>query len=95
MAPSDDEAMTPLSDGEDDLFGDDEPEVAKVRELSDRELDSGDDEDRDDREPRADEEEPQNAERDAQIQEIKLMRHGLPNPVDEEVSSINSFIKSF
>jgi len=86
MAPSEDEAMTPLSDGEDDLFGDDEPEVAKVRELGDRDLDSGDDEDRDDRHPRADEQELQYAERDAQIQDVKLMRHGLPTPVDEELS---------
>jgi hypothetical protein len=86
MAPSEDEAMTPLSDGEDDLFGDDEPEVANVRELSDRELDSGDDEDRDDRERKADEED--QYEREAQIQEIRLMRHGLPNPVDEEAGHL-------
>jgi len=71
----------------DDLFGDEEEgEAENVRELSDRELDSGDDEGRNDRAPRKDEEDvDETAHREARILECKLYRHPLPKPFDGEV----------
>ena len=59
MASSEeDDVMDNAADLEDDLLGDDDEEpIEKVRELSDRELDSGDDEERNDRAPRDDAEE--------------------------------------
>jgi RNA polymerase-associated protein LEO1 len=77
-------------DLEDDLFGDDDEEepIEKVRELSDRELDSGDDEERNDRAPRDDAEEIDYGNgRDVQIQESTVWRHAVPKPVDGEVRS--------
>lgn len=76
----------------DDLFGsDDEVAENKVRELSDRELDSGDDEDRSDRaransdsaglEDRPEEPEP------SVVLDTKVFRHPLPKPSDGEVRS--------
>lgn len=71
----------------DDLFGGSEDEE-QVRELSDRELDSGDDEDRDDRAaPKADAEEMDyDTMRDARILDSTVWRHPVPNPADGEVS---------
>lgn len=72
-----------------DLFGDEE-EAQPVRELSDKELDSGDDEGRDDR---AIEEEPmdvddEGAVRNAQILEIELGRQTLPITPDGQVRGL-------
>lgn len=91
MASSDEEVMDNASLA-DDLFGsDDEVAENKVRELSDRELDSGDDEDRSDRaransdsaglEDRPEEPEP------SVVLDTKVFRHPLPKPSDGEVRS--------
>lgn len=79
--------MDNAASGEDDLFGDeDEGPVEKVRELSDRELDSGDDEDRRDRAPRAEAgEEELDESRDARVMETTIWRHAIPKPADGEV----------
>ena len=90
MASSEeDDVMDNAADLEDDLFGDDDEEpIEKVLELSDRELDSGDDEERNDRAPRDDAEEIDYADgRDVQIQESTVWRHAVPKPVDGEVRS--------
>jgi RNA polymerase-associated protein LEO1 len=82
---SEDDPMDPAEDVEDDLFGDeDDGPAIKERELSDRELDSGDDEDRDDRVTRAAEVEDDTG-RDARIMESTIWRHPLPKPFDGEV----------
>lgn len=85
---SEDDVMDAVvDDGDDDLFGDDDEAPAdKARELSDRELDSGDDEDRRDRAPRADEDVDINESREARIMETTLWRHPVPKPADGEVS---------
>lgn len=75
---------------EDDLFGsgsEDGVVETKVRELSDKELDSGDDEDRDDRAPEsADAEEVDyDSGRDARVLDSTVWRHPLPKPFDGEV----------
>jgi len=75
---------------EDDLFGDesgDEVEQpTKVRELSDQELDSGDDEGRSDREPEREEIDYISG-RDARVLDQTIWRHPLPKPADGEVGS--------
>ncbi|TGO66486.1 hypothetical protein BOTNAR_0060g00260 [Botryotinia narcissicola] len=90
---SEDEVMNNISDvdEEDDLFGDvpdEEPGTAPPppRVLSDAELDSGDDEGRDDRVPDRDEEEELPAEdtRNARILEADIFRHPVPRPSDGE-----------
>lgn len=88
MSSSDDEIIDPVADGEDDLFGsEDEAPAEKARELSDRELDSADDEDRYDRAHKLDAAEPDNdGGRDARIQDSTVWRHPLPKPADGEVS---------
>lgn len=80
-----------LNDLEGDLFGDDEDggaaaEKEQARELSDNELDSGDDEGRDDRaaEKAEDDDGPEN--RTAVVQEATCIRHPVPSPSDGEVS---------
>ena len=75
------------ADLEDDLFGDDDEEPTEnVRELSDRDLDSGDDEDRDDRGPRNEPEEIEyGGEKEVRIQESTVYRHPVPKPQDGEV----------
>jgi hypothetical protein len=92
MASSEeDDMMDNMGDLEDDLFGDDDDEEPpeKVRELSDRELDSGDDEDRNDRAAREEAEEVDYGDgRDVQIQESIVWRHPVPKPVDGEVSVV-------
>jgi hypothetical protein len=73
-------------DDDGDLFGDDEEAGSpKERLLSDRELDSGDDEDRNDRagDQMDGVEEP--ASRDARILGAEISRHPLPNPSNGEV----------
>jgi len=88
MASSEeDDVIDNSADLEDDLFGDDDEEPAeRVRELSDRELDSGDDEERKDRVARNDAEEVDYGDgRDVQIQESTVWRHPVPKPVDGEV----------
>jgi len=74
---------------DDDLFGsDDGEEETRVRELSDRELDSGDDEGRSDRAPKkADAEEVDyDTGREARVLDSDIQRHALPKPIGGEVS---------
>jgi RNA polymerase-associated protein LEO1 len=83
--------MDNTAEGEvdDDLFGSEDQSDApaeRVRELSDRELDSGDDEDRDDRAPpKPEAEEIDYGGRDARILDSTVWRHLLPKPSDGEV----------
>lgn len=78
--------MDTAGDMDDDLFGS-EDGGAKVRELSDRELDSGDDENRFDRvHEKAGEAEVDYSGREARILGTTVWRHPLPNPADGEVS---------
>jgi RNA polymerase-associated protein LEO1 len=85
--------MDNTAEGEvdDDLFGSEDQSdgpAEKVRELSDRELDSGDDEDREDRvPPKAEAEEVDYGGRDARILDSTVWRHPLPKPADGEVRS--------
>lgn len=88
---SEDEVMANAPDEDDDLFGDeDDAPVEKTRELSDQELDSGDDEDRNDRtarnEPEA--EVDTTSGREARIAEQTVFRHHIPRPADEEVCEL-------
>jgi RNA polymerase-associated protein LEO1 len=72
---------------EDNLFGDeDEAGTPPPRSLSDRELDSGDDEDREDR-IRQDEEIAAD-QREARVMETDIVPHPIPNPSDGEVSRL-------
>jgi RNA polymerase-associated protein LEO1 len=84
MASSEDEVLGSPGGLEDDLFGSDDEAPEKIRELSDRELDSGDDENRDDRAPKP-EVEAEQEERDANILDSTIWRHPLPKPADGEV----------
>lgn len=71
---------------EDNLFGDDEEAAGSpaARDLSDRELDSGDDEGRDDR---VDRDEPVLPEqREARLMDVYAIPHPVPTPTDGEVS---------
>ena len=72
---------------EDDLFGD-EAEVGSdhVRQLSDQDLDSGDDEGRNDRVVDEMEEDDPVAERPLQVMDLSLGRPTAPQPSDGEVS---------
>ncbi|KAG4032247.1 hypothetical protein MFRU_007g01580 [Monilinia fructicola] len=89
---SEDEVMNNISDIEedDDLFGDvpdEEPEAPAPRLLSDAELDSGDDEGRDDRVPDKENEEELPTEddtRNARILDAVVFRHPVPRPSDGE-----------
>jgi RNA polymerase-associated protein LEO1 len=94
MASSDeDDVINTEPELEDDLFGDDDdeqPAAEKPRELSDEELDSGDDEGRDDRAQR--EEGGYKAQDDKEqlrIEEKTLWRHPLPKPLDGEVEILS------
>ncbi len=76
-------------DGADDLFGDeDEAQSEQERALSDRELDSGDDEDRDDRvrghrDGSAEEIGPND--RQARVMDAEFPRQAVPKSTDGEV----------
>ena len=88
MASSEDDLLENASIADDDLFGsDDEVADNKVRELSDRELDSGDDEERSDRarakSHSADVED--DPEKNSVILDAKVARHLVPKPLDGEV----------
>lgn len=84
---SEDDVMDNAGEGDDDLFGSEDGSAEKVRELSDRELDSGDDEDRNERAPpKAEAEEMDYDTRDARILDSTVWRHPLPKPADGEVS---------
>ena len=91
VSSSEDDVINAAADVEDDLFGDEDDEpTEKTRELSDRELDSGDDEDRDDRAGKGDAGEIDfETGRDARVLEATVWRHPLPKPFDGEVSSTN------
>jgi RNA polymerase-associated protein LEO1 len=86
---SEDDVMDNTDDLEGDLFGgsDDEAPIEKARELSDHELDSGDDEDRNDRAPNKGDDREVDFEsgREANIQDYTVYRHPLPKPADGEV----------
>jgi RNA polymerase-associated protein LEO1 len=74
--------------GEDDLFGDeDEATSKKERALSDEELDSGDDEGRNDREPAHIDgsQETDGQYREARVLESSFPRQVVPKPTDGEV----------
>lgn len=83
---SEDDIMDTAGDLEDDLFGS-EDGGDKVRELSDRDLDSGDDEGRNDRarDRSEDEEADDGPGRSVRVLGQTLYRHPLPNPSDGEV----------
>ncbi|PQE06495.1 hypothetical protein CJF32_00002349 [Rutstroemia sp. NJR-2017a WRK4] len=88
---SEDEVMGNVSDLDDDLFGDEaEEEPSKPRELSDEELDSGDDEGRDDRLPEKEiaEEHDEDSTRDARILEADIFRHPIPKPSDGQFNTL-------
>ncbi|CAL3963746.1 hypothetical protein PZA11_001275 [Diplocarpon coronariae] len=87
---SEDEIMGSTADLEDDLFGDDDDEPGeKARELSDHELDSGDDENRMDRAPRTEAEEVDLEDsRDARVLETTVWRHPIPKPADGEYNAL-------
>lgn len=74
--------------GDDDLFGDeDDAQSEQERALSDRELDSGDDEDRDDRaaEPMDDMAQQIGAhDREARIMDADFPRQEVPRPTDRQ-----------
>lgn len=97
MASSEDDVLNSEPDLEDDLFGDEdvdeEPMVQKSRQLSDDELDSGDDEDRQDRRPtqKSIYTELEGATEDVGIMEQIVYRHPLPKPSDDEVSCESAF----
>jgi len=89
MASASEDDVIGNSGAEDDLFGSEAgDEGNKVRELSDQELDSGDDGDRNDRalEREDAEEQDHDSGRDARILDTSVWRHPLPKPVDGEVS---------
>jgi RNA polymerase-associated protein LEO1 len=83
---SDEDIMDNTSNADDDLFGS-EDGGEKVRELSDRELDSGDDENRYDRAPQEAEGEEVDyvSGVDQAVYHQIIYRHALPNPADGEV----------
>ncbi|TVY78369.1 RNA polymerase-associated protein LEO1 [Lachnellula suecica] len=94
MASSEDDVVNSEPELEDDLFGDDdgegdEPAAPKPRELSDEELDSGDDEGRADR---AEKDEggykAQYDKEQLRIEEKTLWRHPLPKPLDGEFNTL-------
>lgn len=73
---------------EDDLFGDDEDAGSdKIRQLSDQELDSGDDEERHDRDPDQMDVEMGENERAARVMDQFLARQPVPKPSDGQVNS--------
>ncbi|KFY97629.1 hypothetical protein V500_01975 [Pseudogymnoascus sp. VKM F-4518 (FW-2643)] len=80
---------------EDNLFGDDEEAAGSpaARDLSDRELDSGDDEGRDDR---VDRDEPVLPEqREARLMDVYAIPHPVPTPTDGELHTMRvpEFVK--
>ena len=84
---SEDDVIDNGGEGDDDLFGSEDGSAEKVRELSDRELDSGVDEDRNDRAlPTAEGDEVDYVTKEAQVLDSTVWRHPLPNPADGEVS---------
>jgi RNA polymerase-associated protein LEO1 len=85
---SDDERQN-LSE-EDDLFGDDDDAASeKVRQLSDEDLDSGDDEGRNDRvDDKMDGVDVGDSDRHAFVMDVDIGRHDVPRPSDGQVSLI-------
>lgn len=79
------DSMNFVEDDEDDLFGDGGSEVEE-RELSDRELDSGDDEDRNDRTPAVDQDVEMDDGKDLNVMDASIARHIIPKTSDGEVS---------
>lgn len=80
--------QSPAELEEDDLFGDEDgdlPEPKEVRELSDQELDSGDDEERHDRARSTALDEDAENSRSAVIADARLIRHPIPNSMGKDV----------
>jgi RNA polymerase-associated protein LEO1 len=75
-----------FGEGEDDLFGDeDDAQSEQERALSDRELDSGDDEDRNDRAPEPMDDFGQQIgthDREARIMDADFARQAVPKPTN-------------
>ncbi|KAH8663107.1 Leo1-like protein-domain-containing protein [Tricladium varicosporioides] len=91
MSESEDEIMNAGAEiEEDDLFGDDDEQtVEKPRELSDEELDSGDDENRYDRVQKGEGlGEDQGEGHELRVQDTLIWRHPLPKPVDREFNTL-------
>ncbi|RKF79824.1 hypothetical protein GcC1_042011 [Golovinomyces cichoracearum] len=91
MARSENDFIDNNFDEDDGLFGDEDEDIPTrpTRELSDRELDSGDDEGRSDRaQQRNSEEVEYEAERDARVLEATLWRHPIPNPSDGQLNTL-------
>lgn len=95
MASDSEDDIMDVEGAEDDLFGsEDGDEAPKVRELSDRELDSGDDEGRSDRAPDTQNEEiDYETGRELRILDQVISRHPVPKPVGGEVSSTSLIYK--
>lgn len=93
LTPSEDEVVDNASGLEDDLFGDESGEEdaqpTKAQELSDEELDSGDDEGRSDRE--TEREKTDHTGRDSRVLVQSVWRHTLPKPSDGEVRSSKNY----
>ncbi|POS87832.1 hypothetical protein EPUL_000964 [Erysiphe pulchra] len=90
MAHSNGDLNSFNSDDDNGLFGDEEEiPTQRTRELSDRELDSGDDEDRFDRARQENSEEPEyEPGKDARILEATLWKHPIPKPSDGELNTL-------
>ena len=85
MESSEDDRIDSPGGLEDDLFGSDDDAPVAPKNLNDEELDSGDDEGRQDRRPRDDAEEDDTEGRVARILETTVARHVLPKPINDEV----------
>lgn len=90
MTQSNGDSNSYNSEEDNGLFGDEEETPAQqTRELSDMELDSGDDEDRFDRARQENSEEPEyEPGRDARILEATLWKHPIPRPSDGELNTL-------
>ncbi len=87
MASSeDDDLVESIDGGGDDLFGSDAEDTPaeKERELSDRELDSADDEDRNGKALEAEDEETEPS-HVVKVVDLDIWKHNLPKPSDGEV----------
>lgn len=92
MASSEDDLRDTVGDDVGDLF-DDSDDAEPTKQLSDRELDSGDDEGRNDRAPKEDEDETdQNGENIRRL-DAGVTRHILPKPFDGEVRSLQQSLR--
>jgi RNA polymerase-associated protein LEO1 len=90
MASSNDEDQDDLfgGEGEDGLFGDEDGDQSgQERRLSDEELDSGDDDRRDDRAPQKPETAVEATEENGRVIDASIARQDVPTSTDEQVRS--------